>query len=138
MSTAPLAAGAHHRRRWRLRWSAACSSGDDDTSTGAGADEIADPGDCTPVDMAVSSEKIALLTDLANEFNDSTPPISARACQQVKASGAAMQLTDGWPEPGERTATRRGRPPRRRDPRPAPDREGEPHGAAEPFCSRRS
>ena len=30
-----------------------------------------DPGDCITVDMAVSSEKIALLTELANTFNDS-------------------------------------------------------------------
>ena len=82
---------------------AACSSGDDDKSEGAG--EIADPGDCTPVDMAVSSEKIALLTDLADEFNDSdAADLGDGNCAfvrvQVKASGAAMQLlTDGWPEP---------------------------------------
>ena len=55
--------------------------------------------------MAVSSEKIALLTDLANEFNDSdAADLRGGKCAfvrvQVKASGAAMQLlTDGWPEP---------------------------------------
>ena len=113
---------------------AACSSGDDDTSAGSGAGDIADPGDCTPVDMAVSSEKIALLTDLANEFNDSdAADLRGGKCAfvrvQVKASGAAMQLlTDGWPEPGrERAAAGRvvaGRVVVGRDPQPAPDREG--------------
>ena len=55
--------------------------------------------------MAVSSEKIALLTDLADEFNDSdAADLGDGNCAfvrvQVKASGAAMQLlTDGWPEP---------------------------------------
>ena len=73
---------------------AACSSGDDDTSTGSGADEIADPGDCTSVDMAVSSEKIALMTDLANGVQrlGRSRGRRRRACSsapQIKASGAA-------------------------------------------------
>ena len=47
---------------------AACGgSGGDDSGAIGGVD--GDPGKCTVVDMAVSSEKIALLTDLANEFN---------------------------------------------------------------------
>ena len=42
------------------------------TTTPAGGDlSNADPGDCIVVDMAVSSEKIALLTTLAEEFNES-------------------------------------------------------------------
>ena len=48
----------------------ACSGGDDDDGN-AGGGSTEDPGDCVPVDMAVSSEKIALLSDLADEFNDS-------------------------------------------------------------------
>ena len=49
---------------------AACGGDDDDD---AAPDDLqnADPGDCIVVDMAVSSEKIVLLTTLAEEFNDS-------------------------------------------------------------------
>jgi Ca-activated chloride channel family protein len=81
---------------------AACStdSGDGDDALGSDLD---DPGDCVPIDMAVSSEKIALLTDLADEFNDSDASDLDEGCAhvrvQVRASGAAMQLlAEGWPE----------------------------------------
>src|SRR5687767_3971833 len=49
----------------------ACAGSDDDS--GSDPDDLsdADPGDCITVDMAVSSEKIALLTELAEEFNSS-------------------------------------------------------------------
>ena len=42
------------------------------TTTPVDSDDLsdADPGDCITVDMAVSSEKIALLTELADEFNE--------------------------------------------------------------------
>ena len=56
---------------------------------------------CVGVDMAVSSEKIALLTELANSFNaDKSAQIAGR-CIQVrpysKSSGsAATALTQGW------------------------------------------
>jgi Ca-activated chloride channel family protein len=64
----------------------------------------ADPGDCTVVDMAVSSEKIAVLTELANNFNGSDDAKLASGCAFVKiakkASGAAAQLlVEGWPDP---------------------------------------
>ncbi|HSJ44031.1 MAG TPA: substrate-binding domain-containing protein [Euzebyales bacterium] len=64
---------------------------------------LADPGDCIVVDMAVSSEKIDLLTDLAREFNGSDEAQVDGTCVFVrpasKASGAAMQLlADGWPD----------------------------------------
>jgi len=81
---------------------AACSSGDD--AAGGGDGELADPGTCIPIDMAVSSEKIALLTDLADEFNASDDArLDGDTCAfvrvQSKASGAAMQLlTQGWPQ----------------------------------------
>ena len=49
----------------------ACS-GDDTSDSENGADaQRAGSGDCVVVDMAVSSEKIELLTDLAGTFNQS-------------------------------------------------------------------
>lgn len=56
--------------------------------------------DCTVVDMAVSPEKLALLTELASTFNDDTK-IDGK-CVEVrvarKASGGGAQLlADGWP-----------------------------------------
>ena len=80
---------------------AACGRGDDDASD-SGID--GDPGDCTVVDMAVSSEKIALLTELANEFNAGDDAKTADGCVFVrparKSSGAAAQLiVEGWPNP---------------------------------------
>ncbi|CAN5837563.1 substrate-binding and VWA domain-containing protein [soil metagenome] len=64
---------------------------------------LADPGDCIVVDMAVSSEKIDLLTDLAAEFNGSDEATVDGTCVFVrpasKASGAAMGLlADDWPD----------------------------------------
>ncbi len=54
--------------------------------------------------MAVSSEKIALLTELAEEFNDSDDAEIDEGCVFVrpysKASGGAAQLiVEGWPNP---------------------------------------
>src|SRR5687767_5846626 len=51
----------------------ACSSSGDDGSVGVGTTG-GDPGgedigDCTPVDVAVSPEKVELLTELARLFN---------------------------------------------------------------------
>lgn len=81
---------------------AACAGGGDDTDTDAGID--GDPGDCIVVDMAVSSEKIALLTELASEFNESDEARTEDGCVFVRprstSSGAAAQLiVDGWPNP---------------------------------------
>jgi len=74
----------------------------DDAATPADGG-LADPGDCIVVDMAVSSEKIDLLTDLAREFNGSDGAQVDGTCVFVrpasKASGAAMQLlAAGWPD----------------------------------------
>ena len=68
------------------------------TSTGA------DTGDCIVVDMAVSSEKIALLDDLADEFNESDRAEVGGRCVFVRprsvASGlAATLIPEGWPNP---------------------------------------
>jgi Ca-activated chloride channel family protein len=72
--------------------------------------DLGEPGDCITVDMAVSSEKIDLLTDLAGVFNRSDEAEVDGRCIFVrpatKASGAAMTLlSQGWPDPdveGER------------------------------------
>jgi Ca-activated chloride channel homolog len=62
-----------------------------------------DPGDCVIVDMAVSSEKIALLTELAKSFNSENNQVGGRCVfvrPKVKSSGAAASLlTQGWPDP---------------------------------------
>jgi Ca-activated chloride channel homolog len=96
-----------HRRTWCLLvagslLAVACSGGDDATGD---TDAIGgDPGDCIVVDMAVSSEKIALLTELANEFNAGPEADTDDGCVFVRprstSSGAAAQLiVDGWPDP---------------------------------------
>ncbi|MCU1430025.1 MAG: hypothetical protein JWL83_4025 [Actinomycetia bacterium] len=83
---------------------AACSS----KHTGAaatGGSGLGDPGKCSAVDVAVSSEKIALLSDLARNFNRSNDAkLSNGRCAfvrvQSKASGSAMSLlAQGWPDP---------------------------------------
>jgi Ca-activated chloride channel family protein len=66
-----------------------------------------DPGDCVVVDMAVSSEKISLLTELARDFNDTDAEVDTDGDSRcvfvrpyTKASGGAAQLiVDGWPNP---------------------------------------
>jgi Ca-activated chloride channel homolog len=80
------------------------SDGSDDSGSDSGDLSDADPGDCITVDMAVSSEKIALLTELAEEFNQSADAELDEGCVFVrpysKASGGAAQLIiDGWPNP---------------------------------------
>ena len=80
---------------------AACTGSAGDSS----ADPLGgDPGDCTTVDMAVSSEKITLLTELADDFNESDDAQTDDGCIFVrparKASGTAADLiVAGWPEP---------------------------------------
>lgn len=81
---------------------AACGGGDDGISSGG----LGDPGDCTVVDMSVSSEKIQLLTDLAREFNDSDATTASGSCifvrPQSKSSGATATLLAGtWDEAAE-------------------------------------
>ncbi len=82
---------------------AACTGGADGPDGEAGGSEVGlDDGDCVVVDMAVSSEKIDLLTDLAADFRE-TGEVDGR-CVAVrpysKASGeAASLLAQGWPNP---------------------------------------
>ncbi len=80
---------------------AACSGGDGGDDAGGGGDARRD--DCTTVDVAVSSEKIDLLGDLADRFNDSPEAQTDDGCIFVevrsKASGGAMTaLAEGWDE----------------------------------------
>ena len=90
----------------------ACTGSGDDTTggqtTAGGSGVTSGPsGDCIVVDMAVSSEKIALLTDLADSFNDPNASPAAKVggkCVFVKprsvASGlAATLIPQGWPDP---------------------------------------
>lgn len=82
---------------------AACSSQSADDPIGNGSD---DPGDCAVVDLSVSSEKIELLTRLADDFNGSDDAIVDGECVfarvQSKASGGAAQLlASDWDEDAE-------------------------------------
>ncbi len=75
----------------------ACGGGTDDPFA-SGSDD----GDCVPVPAAVSSEKIELLSELADDFNASGAEVDGR-CVQVKvrskaSGGAATALADGWDE----------------------------------------
>jgi Ca-activated chloride channel homolog len=63
-----------------------------------------DPGDCIVVDVAVSSEKTAVMGQLANDFNnDPASRVNGKcvfARMLKKASGAAATLlSEGWPDP---------------------------------------
>ena len=73
---------------------------------GTPQDGLGDPGDCTVIDMAVSSEKIDLMTALAKSFNGSNVAKLGNGCAFVrpfsKASGGATDLlATTWPETGE-------------------------------------
>ena len=102
-----------HRPARRRRWTAAvlavglvaagCSGGGSDAADPNG---LGDPGDCTVVDLAVSSEKIDLMNALAKSFNGSDAAELGDGCAFArpysKASGGATDLlADGWPESGE-------------------------------------
>jgi Ca-activated chloride channel family protein len=86
---------------------AACSGGDDGGGDGSDdttvEDVLGDPGDCLVVDLAVSPEKIDLLTDLARTFNGSDEAEVDGEClfirPQSKSSGlGASLLVEGWDE----------------------------------------
>jgi Ca-activated chloride channel family protein len=83
---------------------ASCSGGSDQDSTASTLDPRRE--DCITVDTAVSSEKIDLLTDLAERFNDSDQATLDGECIYVevrsKSSGAATTaLAEGWDEAAE-------------------------------------
>jgi Ca-activated chloride channel homolog len=58
---------------------------------------------CTKIDMAVSSEKATLMTELANDFNATKAKVAGKCVfvnPYTKSSGGAAQLiVDGWPDP---------------------------------------
>jgi Ca-activated chloride channel family protein len=103
------------RRRPWARWlavviggsmfvAAACGGGGGDDDGGDGGDAaLEDPGDCLVVDVASSPEKLELLGDLAESFNESDQAALGDDCifvrVQRKSSGAAeQQLARGWDE----------------------------------------
>lgn len=76
---------------------------EDEAPGGIDTDALGDPGDCEVIDVAVSSEKIALLQDLAAEFNDSEDAEVGDECVFVRpysksSGGAATALSNGWPD----------------------------------------
>jgi Ca-activated chloride channel homolog len=77
----------------------ACSTSKNATDA---ANDLGSPGDCLVVDMAVSPEKIDLLTSLAQDFNKSRNKVDGQCIfvnPKSKASGGAMQaLSNGWDE----------------------------------------
>ena len=83
----------------------ACGGGEGGDAGGSGDGSQDDPrrDSCVTVDVAVSSEKIDLLGDLADDFNDSDRADVGGECVFVdvrsKASGAATTaLAEGWDE----------------------------------------
>lgn len=79
----------------------ACN-GDDGDEGGGGPIDVGDPGDCLVVDMAISPEKIDLMTELAREFNSTGAEVDGECVfiqPNRKASGGAAQaLARGWDE----------------------------------------
>ena len=78
---------------------AACGGNGKGRASG-GLDDV--PKGCEAVDMAVSPEKVTLLTDLARSFNDSDAAKKG-GCSVVRvqkvSSGVGMQLlANGWPD----------------------------------------
>ena len=80
---------------------AACSSSSSSSSSGNGVD-VGSPGNCLVVNLSMSSEKIDLLTSLAQAFNKTKTKVNG-TCVFVNpkslASGAATDaLAQGWDE----------------------------------------
>jgi len=78
---------------------AACGGGE--VTEGPGGDDF-DPGGCVVVDMAASPEKIDLITELANTFNDKREEVEGTCVlvrAQKKSSGVATSLlAEQWDE----------------------------------------
>jgi Ca-activated chloride channel family protein len=84
----------------------ACSTSNPTTQSST---DLGDRGDCLVIDMAVSPEKIDLLTNVAQAFNRTRTRVGDRCIfvdPKSKASGGAMQaLADGWDEKAEAAPT---------------------------------
>ena len=81
----------------------ACTTSDGSGGGPGGGDLQSIPKGCTAIDMAVSPEKVDLLTDLARSFNSSDKAKPGGRCAfvrvQKKSSGVGMSLlVDGWPD----------------------------------------
>jgi Ca-activated chloride channel homolog len=103
LTTGGLRRPAHLLGAVVLAMSLAAACGDDDDDAGPADLQNADPGDCIVVDMAVSSEKIALLTTLAEEFNESDAEVDGSCIfvrpRSVSSGRAAELIPEGWPSP---------------------------------------
>ncbi len=82
---------------------AACSSGGGSGGGSADGGTQSVPKGCAAIDMAVSPEKVELLTDLARTFNSSDESKPGGKCAFVRvkrtSSGVGMSLlTEGWPD----------------------------------------
>ena len=78
----------------------ACTSGGDDDGGGDDGQGLRD--DCTTLNITVSSEKAALMRDMANDFNGEGKDFDGD-CGQVRitskaSGGAATALAEGWDE----------------------------------------
>jgi Ca-activated chloride channel family protein len=86
---------------------AGCSSGSSGSDGSSDSDPFGDPGDCTVIDVAVSSEKIDLMTALAQDFNGSKDAkLKDGGCAFVRpyskaSGGATTALAEGWDEATE-------------------------------------
>jgi Ca-activated chloride channel family protein len=104
------------RRSWSRRTAAlgvavglvaaGCSTGSGGSDGSSSQDPFGDPGSCTVIDVAVSSEKIDLMTDLAKAFNGSDDAQIDGGCAFVRpvskaSGGATTALADGWDEQAE-------------------------------------
>ena len=76
---------------------AACSGGTGDGTASGGAERRTE---CIPVDVAVSSEKIQLLGDLARSFNESGATVDGTCIdvqvEKVSSGAATTALAEGW------------------------------------------
>ncbi len=79
---------------------AAATGGGDDEADGSTTTGV--PEDCVEVPAAVSSEKVTLLTDLAESFNATTPEVDGQCVRitiyKVASGLAASELAEGWSE----------------------------------------
>ena len=78
----------------------ACTSGGDDDGGGDDGQSLRD--DCATLNITVSSEKAALMRDMANDFNGEGKDFDGD-CGQVRitskaSGGAATALAEGWDE----------------------------------------
>ena len=86
---------------------AACSDSESGLQLDENGNPVVDPGDCLRIDVAVSSEKIELLSELASEFSGSDlartddDECIAVIVQSKASGGAAQLLDDGWDESTE-------------------------------------